>query len=115
MAGARYFRSVAASDASIVAKSHRYRAHLSLATVLTHSGASTLDGHKAYNPSALTRGKLVQIRQVRMSDDLSRAAGGTVLPNADRLEDCLSVNFWYRFNVHGVQRRNGVWYVQRPL
>ena len=29
-------------------------------------------------------------------------------------ENCLWVNLWSRFNLHGEQPRNGVWYDQRP-
>ena len=72
------------------------------------------DGHKIRNLSALTPGELVQITEVRMSSDLSRVAGRTVLPNPDSPEDCLWVNLWSKFNLHGEQPRNGVWYVQRP-
>ena len=72
------------------------------------------DGHKIRNLSALTPGELVQITEVRTSSDLSRVAGRTVLPNPDSPEDCLWVNLWSKFNLHGEQPRNGVWYVQRP-
>ena len=41
------------------------------------------DGHKIRNLPALTPGELVQITEVRMSSDRSRAAGRTVLPNPD--------------------------------
>ena len=72
------------------------------------------DGHKIRNLPALTPGELVQITEVRTSSDLSRVAGRTVLPNPDSPEDCLWVNLWSKFNLHGEQPRNGVWYVQRP-
>ena len=72
------------------------------------------DGHKIRNLPALTPGELVQITEVRTSSDLSRVAGRTVLPNPDSPEDCLCVNLWSKFNLHGEQPRNGVWYVQRP-
>ena len=41
------------------------------------------DGHRHRGLSALTPGELVQITEVRMSSDRSRAAGRTVLPNPD--------------------------------
>ena len=72
------------------------------------------DGHKDHNLPALAPGELVQITEVRMGSDFSRAVGRTVLPNPDSPEDCLWVNLWSRFNLHGEQPRNGVWYVQRP-
>ena len=72
------------------------------------------DGHKIRTLPALTPGELVQITEVRMSSDRSRAAGRTVLPEPDSPEDCLWVNLWSKFNLHGEQPRNGVWYVQRP-
>ena len=72
------------------------------------------DGQKIRNISALTPGELVQITEVRMSSDLIRVAGRTALPNPDSPENCLWVTLCSKFNLHGEQPRNGVWYIQRP-
>ena len=75
---------------------------------------SAPDGHKVPNVPSLRPGQQLQIREVQLSHDRSRAAGQTVMPNPDQPEQFLWVNLGSRFNREGEERPNGIWYV-RPV
>ena len=72
---------------------------------------SAPDGHKVPNVPSLRPGQQLQITELQLSHDRSRAAGQTVMPNPDQPEQFLWVNLGSRFNREGEERPNGIWYV----